>query len=718
MVKSAKYKKDFLGAFRTMNLKNGFFRLFFLPLLFTLAFSFSYEGIAAVDCNPNRQDCDGVSSDNTRWREIGEEDELIRGLKPYFTQNEEFKNNMSASRSFDNECKSEYPSFRSSFESYSHADPAEDSVSHYIEEIKRSAKACANQVHKNYFDFLKNIEQKYESQFVSYSHVKSIFDNNPSTPTKNIQQFREHLLNIEKLNDCVTAVQSSGGDFEEISAEANIGHVLKQLWQKNCYKLRTNLEKIYHRQDGKPIAGIAKQFFDRPALCARGDGCVATLKNFVGLNPPMGKDSFFHQCANELNITQKCCSSTECEHVPESKQAFQAMLASHQNSEQENICQSKSSQAQSAQHQMANKMYEFCKTSVEKCANNCQSQLLENKGFKEAFLKCFFLPKADSTVYKLHGGNGNTCRDRIKEIADGFAKQAKMFVKNQNQSVEMEGFLANQGSSYITDTCKIPWKNLEKNKIAMKNNVWSKACHERNQMANGNWVNPNQSPGGSGGGRDTSTTETANSPNPGSYSGGNVINPGGSFAGPGQGNDKDNLDPRYFPQKAKSSPSPDDGDDDEDDTSKTDTEKYTGPPDPFKARSSRVSSNSSGVGSLSSLSGELGSEGSGDGKKGSSEEDAFSQGSSRKPASYPGASMGSSSDSRSSGSGSRSFMRRMLRPIKEAAKSAYKAAFGDPTKTVKNVFNVNGSEVNLLDRQKELAQQFCKLHQTCGNENQ
>jgi len=55
--------------------------------------------------------------------------------------------------------------------------------------------------------------------------------------------------------------------------------------------------------------------------------------------------------------------------------------------------------------------------------------------------------------------------------------------------------------------------------------------------------------------------------------------------------------------------------------------------------------------------------------------------------------------------------------VRKSLAKAYIKAFGDP-RSVKEIFNVHGPEVNLLERQKDLFIQFCRLHQTCeGFEN-
>ena len=77
-----------------------------------------------------------------------------------------------------------------------------------------------------------------------------------------------------------------------------------------------------------------------------------------------------------------------------------------------------------------------------------------------------------------------------------------------------------------------------------------------------------------------------------------------------------------------------------------------------------------------------------------------------------GGSSGSFSDPGSWPSGFNRLMSRAWERIRKPLAKAYINVFGDP-RSVKEIFNIHGPEVDLLDRQRELLWEFCLLHKTC-----
>ena len=192
---------------------------------------------------------------------------------------------------------------------------------------------------------------------------------------------------------------------------------------------------------------------------------------------------------------------------------------------------------------------------------------------------------------------------------------------------------------------------------------------------------------------------------------GSAIFSGGQFgSSTAQGQKERNpLDPKYFPKKGEKVS--DQGTEEffgSGDVEGYEEEGYKGPPDPFASLSAKTS-DTGGVGSLSNWkNGEFDFETSEE-EKGGGKRASPQYGVIRSPAGIEG---GFEEDAyrddgqSDKGGGFFSWIKRPLR-------SAYKSLFGDPTlsgKTVQEVFNVHGPEVDLLEKQKELFLEWCKIH--------
>ena len=639
--------------------------------------------------------------------------------------------------------------------------------------IIRSVKDCEAMIYKNYkvidyvfnslsgawkegpFDFNK-LPKFY--QYFDYDQVRRVFGSYDEDSPEEIKQLHSLFFSglPQKYNDFYDCFfetvkgskslhgDNTGGLGNNISFEVNFhfGEKLKALKENDCFEKRKKFLALMKNAAFKNLVQV-------PSLCENPqnpqNNCVASLRELVGFNPKA--KSFFQACAEEQGKTSECClSDSECKHFPpgEVQQAYQSLLQPIlQGSGNRDICHSQSSETKTARSHLAKKAIEICEQSANTCEEFCKTD--ENYGlshFKRKFLKCFSLPTLSETAYAIH--SKNACAGQIKEIQARFSLKlkAKSYFPNQNISLES---LSNSSSvdSLIAEVCQKPLKDIKKNPAgfnARVEGIWYNACNESpaNQQEGQNdsqfqaqypshTVRSSRQAGSSSSGfypdqqRWPPDNPDGIPPGVGGHSSHSNSPWTDEGTGPTGGNSKNNMDSQFFPPGSDSKASeaqkgPEDSTASFFDSNTED--EYKRPEDPSRPFTHSVSVGPGGVGSLANINRDLFDSESGV-KRGNKGVKGSAGTSSRSPSSSKTGSSHFSGSSGSYGSHSSVFrrMRRsMARSIKKPLRNAYIALFGDPRKktlTVKDVFNINGPEVDLMRRQHELTLMFCLSHD-CG----
>ena len=716
----------------------------------------------------------GHLTDQDHQTSVEENAFFTESVEKYFTNGEDFDGGKPASRAFQAECSGEHESFSDNVNEYYRADynriqtlsegenePFDmDSMSESIDAIQESMEECKGSIYKEYTTLERKINEEIDKiGLISSGEVlevlKTKVPNELPQKVKDLRKFFKYWGEFrEKCLDLVREHEGRRITVSELN-ETTLGQKLKELHQNGCNQKKKEIKKL------KPIFD---KFVETPELCAQKLRCVMELRKDVGLESlAQGKLSLVGFISENTSVTNDCCLVTyECLHVPDAKRKYEAILKSVGSSKNESICQSGSPERTGALQQFGREVLETCRKSGSICLAEVNKALVD---FRKRFLDCFFLPDFSERAYKLHARND--CNKQINEIREKFkekAEKAQLFtiIGASNVTLESLSFSNNLNNHPFIEKCKEPFNRLNTDRELKKTRASGFLFHtcnesdqnenDQNQLAQGNQSGPfsipmphirNNSNSGSprsssrnpqnqpqgppvnfgasptsefpyepdiytdpnssktDGGESDSTPPPPGDP---AFSGGQLTSSEGGF---GEGKDKGKGKGVSDSANSTSSPSPDT-------SSLSPGSSISG----FSPSSSSSSGQGEGAGDLSKSEGNSSNSGSNDGKEGDNDSEqsgklAQNEAGLRGLSSsggFAGSSYGGGS------SGTRRFMRRVGSRVKKPLADAWKAAFGDPSKTVKNVFNVHGPEVNLLERQKELARQFCRLHKTCeGN---
>ena len=733
-----------------------------LRLIFVLlAVIFSFNSYATYQRSVNSEPSEPSQLKPT------EDSAFMKSLKPHFvsTQHEgyafvldRFDANKPASQSFEKDCPQQYNSFKENIQRYYEkglSTTALDDGNRDISRVLRKSNSvleqivleCEKIIYENYrvIDHLFNSSPSaYKSpkhskltkfyKYFDYDQARRVFMGGyDEASPEGIKQLHTRFSDLpERYDDfyrnCFFEAmknrrESSYGDpFTEMKSHLYFGEKLKKLQSNGCFEKRTKFLAFLQDSAFQNLA-------QAPSRCENPqNSCVASLRNLVGFDNPQAK-SFFQACTEEQGKTNECClTDSECKHFPpaEVQKTYQSLLQPIvQGSGNKDICHSQSSETKTARSQLANKAIEICEQSADKCTEFCKNGLSH---FKQEFLKCFSLPNLSSqTADSLH--SNNACAGQIKEIQARFSLKARSYFPNQNISLES---LSNTSSvdSLIAESCERPLREIQKNRAelhARVEGIWYDACNKNPANPEGSPSLSNivkqvrqirkdlKGPSDSDPDPDQQRFSSKNiPPGVGAYSS-HSNNPWiGTETNPTGGNHRDNMDPQFFPpDPASDSVSAQESSVDKFFDSNTEEEEFKGPEDPLRFSTPSVSVGPGGVGSLANIDGDLfDSENGATAENRDREAKEFSGKSSRSPSSS-GTFTNSSGSRGAKSSGFRGLRRNVARSIKKPLAKAYIALFGDSRKTVKNVFNIHGPEVDLIKRQKELILQFCRAND-CG----
>ena len=647
-----------------------------------------------------------------------------------------------ASEAFKKECGTIYPDFKNSVEEYIASNVQLDNS--YIEieklraynqnEVEKHIKQCAGTLNDNYRLLWRDKEKsgRYWNKMVSHL--------NQGIPKGAPESLMELIKHIKKWEDdfytkCINLVDlQTHGHGKNISLYRNrsdhevpnydiqtreelddFGETLAKIHERKCHEKRKEFEKFFHSDTWQALLNL-------PDECREPAGCVSNLRKLAGLEEDLADNeiSLFQACTEKHANTNNCCfaSYDQCEQFQKNTSVFQKLLKS---SKEEDICSSR--QVVQAKNKMEGTALNICEEASKQCGSFCAEGMQKDglAHFQNNFLKCFYLPILNEKAYALH--EGSPCRKQITEIQKKFNENLRDVYWNKNKSLTMETFYQRHVRESLEESCGENLKALKRNKDnvfhASMDRIYAGECKKlmaereeedsggEQRSAAGQTVPATTATGRGGSGSNSGSARSYNRGLnfSGSEAGSHSV---GSLGGALDDGSGDNLNPEYFPNQGKGA----------EDSSRFESsfnsknDEYKGPGDPFaQADSRRASSviNPQGVGSLSKLAdSELNRD---KGETSSSERTRTVQRRvSRSISSFSSEGYSSRSGS-SSRRGFRGLASRARRGIKKAARRGYIALFGDPRRTVKNVFNVHGPEVDLMERQRELARQFCKTHE-------
>ena len=707
---------------------------------------FSYNSSSTKDIYEKAEDQTDQGYINLPDHQTTVEQEVFfkDSVRPHFTNGQSFDSSRDASRAFQDECPDPYNSFGDHIdryydtmgnyeaEDYSSADNKDN-----ISEIEKLTEKCKGSIYEEYTTLENKIDEGVSViGFSSPNAILSIFNSVRVNVPKEVEDLREFFKEWKVfISQCLYQIRDKENDASNFG-EFNFGDILEELHQNGCNQKKEEIKRL---------KSIFDKFIKTPSRCERpANTCVANLRKDVGLKSlAQGKLSLLGFISENTSVTNDCCLVTyECLHVPDAKRKHDAILQSIGGSKSKNICQSGSPERNGALQRIGDEISKTCRTSADTCLDKVQTAMDD---FRKDFLKCFFLPDFSPSAYELHARN--ECGKRITEIKGKFEKTAKELFPTK---VTLESLSSNDWNNhpFITE-CKEPLERLKTDRELLKTRAEGFLFHtcnesdqdesDQNQLTQGNQSGPFSIPmphirnNTDTGSSRSSSRNSQNQPEPpgnlGASPTSEVPYDPGQYAGPDK-TKKDEDDSNSPPPSPEGDPSLFGGPENQLTAAEMKEKGISDPSASSSSPSTDPSSPDSSISGFSPSSTSSGQEGAGDLAKSDSdssnsegnnekEEDGSESG---KLAQNEAGSRGISSSggfSGSSGGGSsraRRFMSRLGSRVKKPLADAWKKAFGDPSKTVKDVFNVHGPEVNLLERQKELARQFCRLHKTCeGN---
>ena len=709
------------------------FQLFCLILV--SAFSFcSYGGIDDSSQSEQLYETD-IDEQNDK------QNEFMEKLKPYFMTAERnsygFDSSRPASQAFKAECGREYNLFGDGLNDYynmytSAKNLREDrdvakQLNQIVSVVRNNLKTCEEKVFETFHSVMIKKIRMFEKNF-ALKRVQKVFkENSPqSDSSSEVKALYDLFSKLPAWNDFNEQCLYPIGLGLVGRRHSRFENTLQTLHNNNCSEKKKKFTALFSSSEFQAL-------LDTSSLCKNSSGCVAELRKWAGLDLAGNEISFFKACANEHSVTNSCCYANykNCKHFHSTDLTYQSLLKP---AAVGGLCPASSQQMNQAKKGIKQKSLEICRESSETCHSFCRDGQRSDgfAHFREKFLQCFFLPDLNARSYQLH--EKNACEAQILAIRQQFKVElAKSQYQNQTAGrgfETMESFYSGQGQSsnglaHIDKICKEEYRALFQNKDnilqAQADQIWDSECQQmraereetgqQHSSASGRTSSAPIS-GGPRGGRFSSGSQGADQGMTGPFSSGELS---GSFSTQGKvGEDLDengdNLDPKYFSSQIKKGS---DSSDDSSDFFETKGEEYEGPGDPFQRFATRTPYQSTNL-NADDL---FGSKNSDETENKNQEDEGSSPAgkSARSPAS-DGAFAFTDSSLNSPSRGFRGLARRGIRSAKKPLQSAWKMVFGDPNNTVKNVFNVHGSEVNLMDRQRELAFEFCKTHDCGENE--
>lgn len=682
---------------------------------------------------------------------------FIESVEPYFTNGMGFDSGKSASQAFKDECQGQYLDFGKNIDNYKQVVFYNEDDNHdpsagqkYINIIKTSMKECGSSIFTEYTNLENEIDKGveivgfYSSDAIFYALRYTVSNESPQK-VRNLKDFFSQWKQFRE--QCINSVRDE--DNNSSFGESTFGPILEEI-HNDCTQLKGKF-----KDKGSAVRAAFDEFVQTPKRCRQKSGCVAKLKKDVVLENLTQKEpnSFFGFISEDISATNNCCLVTyECKHVPDAKQGYDNILKSVGGSKNQNMCQSGSPERTGALRRFGDEIEKVCRESVKTCWNKVDMKLDE---FRKEFLECFFLPDVSEQAYKLH--KQNACNQRITEIGGVFEKSASQLLGTiGGAEVTLESFSQNLDDHPFIRRCEEPYISLQKDSELLKTRAEGLLFHtcnesdpnqnDQNQLAQGNQSGIPTIPmphirNTSGSPRSSSSRYSQNRPQE---------PPGNVGASPTAEVPYNQIyaDPNSSKTDGGDSDSPPSPEGDpalfgpENQLTAAELEENLGKGNKDKKRRASETTSSRDTLSLSpdssvsgfSPSSVTGQEGTGDvaksdadssdlgndDGKGESDDSKQSEKLAQAEAGLRGLSSfgGGFSDSSYGGGYSRArrFMSRLGARIKKPLADAWKKAFGDSSKTVKDLFNVHGPEVNLLERQRELARDFCRLHKTCeGN---
>ena len=505
-----------------------------------------------------------------------------------------------------------------------------------------------------------------------------------------------------KLRDCVSLFFTS--QFTAKTRE----QILEGLHQKTCSETRGKIADFVN-------GDIFKRLVNLPGLCNENAGCVANLRNSAGIltpPPPPQSESLFASCAERKKKTKDCCSSLESCENPVAKQAVQnykSSIKSFVSSGKENACSSNKSGLKKIEDKLLENTQKVCKHFAKKvCQPECKEELDE---FKLEFLKCFLVPGFDDQHFKHHFKNA--CGRDIANIKAEYKKHTI------TKAIELN-FDSNEKE---IANCLAPLEEMNKEQLALKDRVKGSVqglCDELLAEAQKEKTQDQTT--------DT-TTPTYTSPTIRSPAGSSGPSPGGSY-NPSSGFDignggyevgkdvistdnslknLDNKDSAYAGNFERAS---DSSIDEEENSFEEDASDCLGvckvsdnkEDQSYPAWKKYYEAMAKGLG-LEALADKVNEK-----LKAEREERERKLAEGGEGANSGGFVQGLQDSASSAFSG---FARRARKPLRKAYKSMFGAPKPPPPK-LKDVLNIHGSEIDLMQRQKELLYMFCNTHD-CGS---
>ena len=665
---------------------------------------------------------------------INKDEDFKNKLKEYYMKSGghsgrmRFGEEKKASQSFEKECNGHYDEFKTQliivFNSYygmKNIQERQNKQEEKIREIKDLQQQCLDTLKNNLNILYGEVQKKLTNLKTSPSlflktnteKIISIFekiDEKGFDGAKELKNFfGEDLKNLKKCINTYFSVTEYG-----LSAKLPLEDILVDL-HKGCSEARDKVKTFIK-------GSIFQQLVNLPSLCQSKGGCVANLRKSVGLDPQFV--SLFQSCSEKREKTEVCCDSLENCEDPVAKQAVQSNKSSIQsliNSGDGNVCSSSNSGLKEIDKNLFDNTRDTCVQLTNICLNECDKKF---KNFKSEFKNCFLVPGFKNTDFELH--NNNACKRQIDDIKAEYEKNNAITTNNK-----VFNFLSNKDERItreIKNYCDVPLNEFNNKSIEMRDKArgivegWcSELLTEKNEKDGSENQTDNSFPtfnpriptirspsgGPSGGGPGGSY-----SPSSGFDIGGNSYE-GGNYGGDTQdpnfgGKSETTASAGNYQRTPDESPTEEDENSDEDSFDGGSSANCVGicnvpeGKDEHSPTLQNYHQNMAEDSDLEELDDEVnealraerearerGLSGSGDSAGG------FAQGLQGRASNALG-----------------SFARAAKKPLKKA----YEAAFGGPKSAspqLKDLLGIHGSNVDLMQRQRELRYMFCNTH-SCG----
>ena len=627
-----------------------------------------------------------------------------------------FDEEQDASQSFNKECPNQYGEFQQQltnlFKDY-------EGSSDEFAEIKRLKEGCKEVIVSNYGLLYQDIERKLHSLKMDPSlknnleQIISVFYNIPNT-FNGADDLKKFFVDLRSFKNCITTFfeQDLYGNYH---LNKPLEDILKHSHNNKCHEV---MEKVKTFIKGE----IFQHLVNLPSLCQSKGGCVAELRKFVGLDPQFV--SLFQSCSEKREKTEVCCDSLENCEDPEAKQAVQSNKSSIQsliNSGDENVCSSNNSGLKEIDKNLFDNTRKTCENLTTTCLNECEEDF---KNFKSEFKNCFLVPGFGSKDKDFDLHDNNACKRQIDEIKAGYeTNNAITTNKKQFKFLSNENEIKNEIKNY----CDVPLNEYNKKSIEMRDKTrgivqgWcSELLTEKNEKDGSEnqtdntfpTFNPRiptiRSPSSSPrrGGPESSYSPSSGF-NMGNNNGGgsNVGNNNGSTDGTSENSDDTVASAGNFERTPDKSSTDEEEDSFEEDAAadclgvcnvpEGKDEQYPA----WKKYHESMAKDSD----LEGLSDEVN-------ETLKAEREARERSLAGRGGSASGGFLEGLQDRASSAFSG--FARAAKKPLKKA----YKAAFGGPKSPppkLKDVLGIHGSNVDLMQRQRELHYMFCNTH-NCG----